>query len=172
MIRALHHVSLSTPDLDRALAFYRDVLGFTERARASWPEGTEDADAIVGLPHSAARVVALWAHNVHIELFEYTQPTPRKRPTDWRVCDYGITHLCLDVTDIDAEYRRLRARGMSFTAPPRTIFAVRSTYGSDPDGNRIELQETLPGSELSLAEHVVRAAAIGRAPQPTAAVPS
>lgn len=27
MIRGIHHTAISTPDLERALAFYRDLLG-------------------------------------------------------------------------------------------------------------------------------------------------
>jgi catechol 2,3-dioxygenase-like lactoylglutathione lyase family enzyme len=34
MIVGLHHVSISVSDLDRALDFYRDVLGFEEVQRS------------------------------------------------------------------------------------------------------------------------------------------
>jgi predicted enzyme related to lactoylglutathione lyase len=57
---------------------------------------------------------------------------------------HGITHVCLDVTDLDAEYARLKAAGMTFHCPPQAIgMDVRTTYGRDPDGNVIELQEVL-----------------------------
>jgi catechol 2,3-dioxygenase-like lactoylglutathione lyase family enzyme len=64
------------------------------------------------------------------------------------VCDHGITHLCLDVEDLDAEYERLLAAGMTFNSPPQDLGAgVRTVYGRDPDGNVVELHE------LSPAEH-------------------
>jgi len=48
------------------------------------------------------------------------------------------------VTDLDAEYARLKAAGMTFHCPPQSIgMDVRTTYGRDPDGNVIELQEVL-----------------------------
>lgn len=36
-VRGLNHVTLAVADVDRAVAFYRDLLGF--RLRALWPEG-------------------------------------------------------------------------------------------------------------------------------------
>ena len=60
------------------------------------------------------------------------------------VSDHGITHICLDVTDLDGEYDRLAAAGMTFHCPPQRIGDdVKTTYGRDPDGNVIELQEIL-----------------------------
>ncbi len=48
------------------------------------------------------------------------------------------------MTDLDAEYERLKAAGMRFHCPPQAIgIDVRTTYGRDPDGNVIELQEVL-----------------------------
>jgi catechol 2,3-dioxygenase-like lactoylglutathione lyase family enzyme len=32
MIRGLHHTAISTPDIDRLVRFYRDVIGF----RVAW----------------------------------------------------------------------------------------------------------------------------------------
>jgi catechol 2,3-dioxygenase-like lactoylglutathione lyase family enzyme len=67
------------------------------------------------------------------------------------VCDPGITHLCFDVTDLDQEYERLSEAGMTFHCPPQDAFAgVRTTYGRDPDGNVVELQE-VPGAEHRIA---------------------
>lgn len=36
-VRGLNHVTLAVADVDRAVAFYRDLLGF--RLRALWPAG-------------------------------------------------------------------------------------------------------------------------------------
>ena len=67
------------------------------------------------------------------------------------MCDHGITHLCLDVSDIDAEYARLKGAGMRFHCPPQDLGAARATYGRDPDGNVVELQEVMePTSPMAL----------------------
>jgi catechol 2,3-dioxygenase-like lactoylglutathione lyase family enzyme len=142
MIRGIHHTAISTPNLDRALAFYRDRLGFHVVFEFAWPAGTEVADRITGLRDSAARAVMLRAGNAHVELFEYASPPPRPCDPGRPVADHGITHLCLDVRDLDAEYARLSAAGMTFHCPPQDIGpGLRTTYGRDPDGNVIELQE-------------------------------
>ena len=147
MIRGVHHTAISTPDLYRALAFYRDLLGLRVVFDFAWPIGTETADRITGLHDSAARVVMLQAGNAFIELFQYASPAPRPGDPRRSVADHGITHFCLDVKDLDAEYARLAAAGMTFHCPPQDAGpGVRTTYGRDPDGNVIELQEVTDDS--------------------------
>jgi catechol 2,3-dioxygenase-like lactoylglutathione lyase family enzyme len=141
MIHGIHHTAISTGDMERALRFYRDLLGFTEVFSSTWEVGTEEVDRIVGLQNSSARVVMLKAGNACIELFQYETPRPKPNEANRPVCDHGITHLCLQVTDIDAEYARLKAAGMVFHCPPQARGGLRVTYGRDPDGNVVELLE-------------------------------
>ena len=141
MIRRIDHVAVSTADAERMLRFYRDALGFEVVSDTSWSRGTTDLDDLVGLKDSAARSIMLRKGDTRFELFQYESPKPQ--PVDPRrpVCDHGITHFCLEVTDIYAEYERLRGAGMTFHCPPKDFGVVRSTYGRDPDGNVIELYE-------------------------------
>ena len=141
MIRGIHHTAISTADLERSLKFYRDLLGFEQVYASGWKPGAEAADKITGLKNSSAELVMLKAGNACIELFQYS--SPEARPGDpWRpACDHGITHLCLYVSDIQAEYQRLKAAGMVFHCPPQTMGDVSATYGRDPDGNIVELLE-------------------------------
>ncbi len=141
MIRGVHHTAISTGDLERSLAFYRDLLGFEPVLDFRWPEGTANMNATHALEETAGRVVLLKAGNAMIELFQYETPVPKPADLDRRLCDHGITHLCLDVDDIDAEYERLSAAGMRFHCPPVDYGSVKCTYGRDPDGNVLELQE-------------------------------
>ena len=143
MIQGVHHTAISTGDLERSLAFYRDLLGFEEATAFAWEAGNETLDGITGLRDSAARVALLRTSNSFLELFEYSAPEPRAGEANRPVCDHGITHLCLEVKDIDAEYERLRAAGMRFHCPPIEASGVRATYGRDPDGNVVELLEVI-----------------------------
>jgi catechol 2,3-dioxygenase-like lactoylglutathione lyase family enzyme len=139
MIKGIHHTAISTGDFERALAFYRDLLGFEMVSELNWPAGVELADTITGLENSAARSVMLRAGNCSIELFEFSSPTPKPGDPKRPVCDHGITHIAFEVDDVEAEYERLKAAGMSFHCPPQDLGASRVTYGRDPDGNVLEL---------------------------------
>ncbi len=143
MIRGIHHTAISTGNLERALGFYRDLLGFEVVLEFAWPKGTEPADQITGLDSSAAKVAMLRAGNAFVELFEYEAPGPAPGDPTRPVCDHGITHIALDVRDIQAEYERLSAAGMRFHCPPLDMGGIKATYGRDPDGNVVELQEIL-----------------------------
>lgn len=147
MIRGIHHVAISTPDLDRLGAFYIDVMGFEVVMATSWRD-REIVDRMIGLTGSAARQLMLQTGNAYLELFEYEAPVPRLAAPDRNPADHGYTHFCLDVVDIDAEYERLSRSGMSFHAPPPTVDELgsgrlRAIYARDPDGNIVELQEVL-----------------------------
>ena len=54
MLRGLHHTVISTPDLGRALHFYRDLLGLEVVTRGTWEAGWKSADTITNLDGTAA----------------------------------------------------------------------------------------------------------------------
>lgn len=141
MIRGIHHVALNTANLDRMLAFYRDVIGFEVVADVAWKDDAQ-IDSVVGLKGSAARQIMLRAGNAYLEPFEYTAPAAREG-APLRPCDRGYTHLCLDVVDIEAEHARLSQAGVHFQRKPGDFGEIRAVYGADPDGNIVEIQEIL-----------------------------
>lgn len=143
MIRGAHHVAISTPNLERLLGFYRDLLGFKEVGRAQWEAGTDVIDKVLNLKGSAATQVMLKGANLCIELFEFKSPDATPMDPQRPVCNHGHTHLCLDVTDIDDVYNDLVAAGIKFHAPPQDFGTVKATYGRDPDGNVFEIQEIM-----------------------------
>ncbi len=145
MIRGIHHVAVSTPDLERIVTFYRDVIGAQVVYEGGWPAGSEVIDTIVGLRGSHARQAMLRLGNAYLEFFQYVTPPGAPRDPGHGVNDHGYTHFCIDVKDIDAEYERLKAAGVRFNCAPPDFGGgpIRATYGRDPDGNVIELQEIL-----------------------------
>jgi glyoxylase I family protein len=148
MIIRIHHVAISTPDLERISRFYRDTLGFEAESEVQWEAGTELGDlcdTIVGLKNSSAKSIMLKKGGMIIEFFQYSAPEPKPLGSDHRVCDHGYTHFCLEVKDIDKEFDRLEKAGMTFHAPPPKgePGGLRAIYGRDPDGNVIELMEIL-----------------------------
>ena len=81
------------------------------------------------------------AGNAMFELFEYASPKPKEADPNRPVNDHGLTHICLDVTDLSSEYVRLKDAGMSFNSEPLGSGDSYSVYGRDPDGNVVELVE-------------------------------
>ncbi len=144
MIRGIHHIAISVADMKKALDFYRDILGFEVVMEGGWEVGSKWADQITGLKDTAARMVMLRKRDAHVELFEYQSPSPKPWDSSRRICDRGFTHICLEVSDIDSEYSRLKEAGMTFHAPPpEDIGGMRAIYGRDPEGNVIELFEMI-----------------------------
>lgn len=142
MILGVNHLALSVPDMDRALAFYCDQLGFNKLSDAGWPAGTESADRILAVKGTAARVVHVGTENLLLELFQFASCEPAVQDPQRPVIDHGYTHMCLAVTDLDAEYARLSAAGMEFHSTPEDVApGVRTVYGRDPFGNVVELEE-------------------------------
>ena len=150
MIRGVHHTSITTGDRDRLVTFYRDLLGFEVVSQSEWSGGNPAADAIFGLKDSAVRMAMLRASNAYLEIFEFARPEGRPGDPDRPVCDVGVTHICLCVSDIQGEYARLKLAGMRFHCPPQGAGAVGSaTYGRDPDGNIVELIEPDPAGPFA-----------------------
>ena len=143
MISGIQHTAISTGDMEQALSFYRDLLGFEVESDISLEQDSSgDAGRIMALDGVACRVAMLRIGESRIELFEFHSPAPKPASPDRPVCDHGITHVALSVTDIDTEYERLRRAGMSFHCPPIQLGSrAKATYGRDPDGNVVELLE-------------------------------
>jgi glyoxylase I family protein len=127
------------PDIEAGLAFYCDVLGFSIEWRSDVSADNEKAGAAVGLTGFEARMAMLKGPDIRIELWQYTNPQPRDRRSD--PADLGYPHMALAVEDIDAEYDRLSAAGMTFVGAPVDFGTQKAIYGRDPFGNIIELLE-------------------------------
>ncbi|PZN34042.1 MAG: VOC family protein [Proteobacteria bacterium] len=142
-IKGLHHAGLSVSDLDRSIAFYCDLLGMRLLRQDAFQPGS--LDRITALPGARGRSAMLQAGAQYLELFEFATPTPRPRDVSAPVCDHGISHVCVEVTDLEGAYRRLSEAGVRFHCPPQAFAHMKATYARDPDGNVVELLE-IPAS--------------------------
>jgi catechol 2,3-dioxygenase-like lactoylglutathione lyase family enzyme len=136
-----HHTSFTVADLDRSLAFFRDVLGlevvFVREVR------DEYFGRIVGLPGAEVKAALLRipGSNHHVELFEYLHPRGQAHRS--RPCDPGSVHLSLLVDDLPGLHSELQTTGVAFVSGPVQIEAGpnRGGYGiylTDPNGILIE----------------------------------
>jgi catechol 2,3-dioxygenase-like lactoylglutathione lyase family enzyme len=143
-IRALNHVGISVANLERSVRFYTELLDMHVVVQGEF--SGKQYEAILRLPGVSGKVALLKAGNMQVELFEFSNPRPRLNDPDRPVCDLGISHFCIEVTDIQGVYERLKAGGVSFHCPPLEFFGTtKATYGRDPDGNVFELVQ-MPGA--------------------------
>lgn len=141
MISSIHHTGLTVSSLERALAFYRDALGF-EVVMEQEKSGGYLA-AITGYPDAHVRMAHLATPaGQRLELFEYLEPAGQAAPSE--PCEVGITHVCLVVPDVHDAHRRLVAAGAEPFSEPVAIDTGANTgawglYVRDPDGIVLEL---------------------------------
>jgi predicted enzyme related to lactoylglutathione lyase len=119
-------------DLDKALRFYTDVLGFVKKTDVSqgpyrWltvaspeePDGTELQLALNDNPAAAAYQQAM---------FEQGQPA------------------AMFFTDgVTGDYERIKARGAEFTMPPTEVTGSTIAMQNDTCGNLIQLTQLMRG---------------------------
>jgi len=150
MIKGIHHVAVHVRDLERMIKFYREAFGFEPVGEQfSWRDNPT-LDRLLDVPGSAARGAMLRAGSCYLELFQFSAPEPNSTGP-LRPFDKGYTHFCLDVTDIEREFERLQALGMTFGhSAPIDMGHVKSIYGRDPEGNVVEIQQTAPHCEFRL----------------------
>jgi len=137
------HTGITVANLERSLAFWRDVLGF-ELSHCAHQTG-ELASEITGVPGAEISLAVLKAPGHKIELLEYLAPPERKR-VEARPCDVGSVHVALTVDDLDAVLSTIAASGWKTAGQPQTLKSGpnagrRVVYVRDPDGTTIEFMQ-------------------------------
>lgn len=142
------HLVVGVTDMDRALAFYRDLLGMEvvlERTISGEP-----FDAVLHAKNKQeGRVAGGLLGGLMVELLSLgAKPAPDK-PTRRGIV--GIQNVSLSVTDLDDTHRRVIDAGYQPEQEPFEIGGVRMFFVKDPDGTPVEFIE-LPGGARSTYE--------------------
>ncbi|HEX4632026.1 MAG TPA: VOC family protein [Chthoniobacterales bacterium] len=140
------HSGITVSNLERSLAFWRDVLGFELSHRAH--QKGELAEQITGVQGAEILIAVVKAPGHKIELLEYRAPGDRKK-LDVRPCDVGSVHIALTVDNLDAVLDTIAASGWKAAGQPQTLTlgpnaGKRVIYVRDPDGTTIELMQPPP----------------------------
>lgn len=100
LFTALDHVGVAVPDLDIAIAFYRDVFGMrVEHEEVNEAQGVREAMLRVGTSDSCIQLLApLTAHSTIAKFLDSRGP--------------GIQQLAYRVEDVDSVSDTLRERGL------------------------------------------------------------
>jgi len=98
MIGKLNHVAIAVPDLAKAAAVYRDMLGAEVSAAVAQPEHGVTT-VFITLPNTKIELIAPLGEDSPIAKFLERNP------------DGGMHHVCYEVTDIHAARDALKAAG-------------------------------------------------------------
>jgi catechol 2,3-dioxygenase-like lactoylglutathione lyase family enzyme len=143
-ITGADHTGITVSNLERSLAFWRDVLGF-ELSHTTHQSG-ELAEEITGVAGAEIKLAVVKTAGGHkIELLEYLAPPDRKR-ADVRPCDVGHVHVALLVDNLDAILEKIAASDWRAAGKPQTLQTGPNTgkrviYVRDPDGTTIEFMQ-------------------------------
>ncbi|MFB6096432.1 MAG: VOC family protein [Haloferacaceae archaeon] len=133
-----HHFGTTVSNLDRAVAFYRDVLGL--EVVATFSVGDDAFAEGVGVDGASANFAHLDAGGARVELVEYDPAGEDARAA--AVNEGGAKHLGLEVDDVESFYASLPATVETVSDGPRTTESGTSIlFVRDPDGNLIEVLE-------------------------------
>jgi lactoylglutathione lyase len=124
------HVRLLVKDYPLCFHFYRDVLGF----KAIWGDkNSRYADFETG-----STTIALFGRAAMANAIG----------TSYRLLDATTqdkTSLIFEVSDVDRATSELKAKGVVFEAEPtdHPDWGIRTAHFRDPDGNLIEINQSL-----------------------------
>jgi len=121
------HLTLTVSDLDEALRFYRDLLGFPVLGQLFFKDTR------------GFTITYLQAGSAVLELFSFSKPTiPRRWNPDETIL--GLKHFGFVVEDVDATANGLKEAGVRFIYEPSDALGnVKTAFFEDADGNALEL---------------------------------
>lgn len=150
MIGRIYHVGLTVSDMDRSIAFYRDVLGLEFQGEIFM--SGEETDRMFGKKDCQARVAYLnGSKNVEtppVELIQFVKNETRHVQPD--LFATSISEVCFYTDDIDAVYENLLAHQVVCLSEPQFFDFTAQGFGKskafyfkDPDGIILEMMQPL-----------------------------
>ena len=133
MIGKLNHIAIATPNLDKAIRTYKDILGVKISAPLDQKE-------------HGVKVVFIEIPNTKIELLE---PLGENSPIEnflEKNKKGGIHHICFEVEDIDSAILHLKKEGATVLGDGKAKIGAHGKpviflHPKDFNGTLIELEE-------------------------------
>ncbi|MDD2978436.1 MAG: VOC family protein [Hespellia sp.] len=126
IVKGLAHTALNVSDMEKSVAFYCNVLGFKKAFEMSEPNTGEPW--IVYLHAGGNQFIELFYGGVNF--------------TEYDNANIGFSHLCFEVSDIQAIAKQITDAGAELDRPVK--FGIDNNWQCwvrDPDRNRIELMQ-------------------------------
>lgn len=128
---ALDHVHVYAADPEATIGFYERFFDAERVGRLGTRDGRSNEFIVLG-----GQVIVISAFPPGLESAE-----PPEVGDGALKSGYGVSHLGINVADIDARVEKLRAAGIEAHGEPVTTGAIRYVYLSAPDGVVLELTQ-------------------------------
>ena len=126
-------VSIPVSDQEAALNFYEGILGFVKKHDIPLGGGNRWL-TLVSKDEPDGTELLLEPAPLHFEPSKVYQKA---------LYDAGMPCGQFDVEDLDAEYERLVAKGVSFSMTPTDVGTAKVAIFDDTCGNRVQLVQVL-----------------------------
>jgi hypothetical protein len=132
----IHVITLAVADLDRALAFYRDGLGWESPGVVGSEFAGDDATPAGAAAMFQLRAGLLLSLYPRAELAKDANVSLEPPKSG----EFSLGHLVRDRADVDALLAKAEAAGATLTGPPHDRpWGIYSGYFRDPDGHLWEI---------------------------------
>jgi glyoxylase I family protein len=138
-------MSFTVSDMERSVAFYRDILGMKvvwDSVQAGVEFKGPVADNLTNCPGTELHIVFLSINERLIELVQYTPKG--KQMVDNKTSDTGSAHVCFKTGHIQELYKKLSTNGARLHCTPQNLGGVWVIYFRDPDGSILEAMQGDP----------------------------
>lgn len=136
------HIGGATSDVDRMVDFYTKVIGYGARRRGEYAN-FKRIDDVAGIDGLELRSSWFAVRNLEIEFWEFVKPATPVRDEPANVDQLGYNMTAFEVTDADAEAKRLKAKGIETIGPAKINQGWKIYFAYDPDGNIISIQQNI-----------------------------
>lgn len=137
-IKSFGHVGITVSNFSKAVKWYNDNFNFKLIDEQHMDKNmVNKLNNLYGLKDTSIHFGFLRAPKGGvIEVFEFSTKSLKSKVVWNRP---GITHMALNVKNIDYWYEKLSQKGVKFFSKPQKSGKVQWVFLEDPDGNLIEL---------------------------------
>lgn len=148
--RTINHIAVSVSNLEEAIKWYQDILGFTLIRE---PIEFVADDSLTGMAvkdihgPKLKKMRMAWltsANQVGFEIFEYVEPKAEKREDSFEYWKSGITHISVTDPDIEGLCKRISESGGRQRSKIWEVVQdkhYKIAFCEDPFGNIIEIYD-------------------------------
>jgi glyoxylase I family protein len=120
MVLGIEHTAIASPDVQKLAQWYVETLGFV-------------------INYNSGKTVFVKAPDG--SMIEIITSEGGLAPKAMK--DAGLRHLALTVSDYDAAFAELKAKGISFLGEPIVNAEVKVAFFADPEGNFLHIIQRL-----------------------------